>query len=173
MANDNNWGGARPGAGRKKKNPDGSFEHTAFTAEQLKELTDSPYVAYVSSKSVSYTKAFKNAAWQRYCDGVDPIQIFADAGLSPEALGRPRILGFFKTLRQVKGRGLEFTEGNDPYPNDNEDVPPLPTPPRRANNGHPPLMSDSDISHLATQVAYMSQELEFLKKIILAEKKGK
>ena len=124
MANDNNWGGARPGAGRKKKNPDGSFEHTAFTAEQLKELTDSPCVAYVSSKSVSYTKVFKNAAWQRYCDDVDPIQIFADVGLNPETLGRPRILGFFKTLRQVKGRGLEFVEGNDPYPNDNEDVPP-------------------------------------------------
>jgi hypothetical protein len=60
MANSNNHGGTRPGAGRKKKNPDGTFEHTTFTAEQLKELTDSPHVAYVSSKSVSYTKAFKD-----------------------------------------------------------------------------------------------------------------
>lgn len=173
MANSNNHGGARPGAGRKRKNPNGSFGHTTFTAEQLKELTDSPHVAYVSSKTVSYTKAFKSIAWQRYCDGIDPIQIFADAGLNPETLGRPRILGFFKLLRQAKGRGLEFTDGNDPYPCENEELPPMPTPPRRANKGHPPLMSEAEINHLATKVAYMSQELEFLKKIILAEKKGK
>ena len=60
MAKDGtNRGGARPGAGRKKKTPEGTYEHVTFTAEQLKELTDSPYVAYVSSKTVSYTKAFK------------------------------------------------------------------------------------------------------------------
>lgn len=173
MASNNNRGGARPGAGRKKKNPDGTFEHTTFTAEQLKELTDSPYVAYVSSKTVSYTKAFKDTAWQRYCDGIDPMHIFSESGLNTETLGRARILGFFKLLRQAKGRGLEFTEGNDPYPDDNEDAPPMPTPPRRANKGHPPLMSESEINHLATKVAYMSQEIEFIKKIILAEKKEK
>jgi hypothetical protein len=37
----------------------------------------------------------------------------------------------------------------------------------------PPVMSDSEINKLATKVAYMSQELEFIKKIILAEKKEK
>jgi len=46
MANSSNRGGSRPGAGRKKKNPDGTYEHAAFSAEQLKELTDSPHVAY-------------------------------------------------------------------------------------------------------------------------------
>lgn len=77
MAKDGtNRGGARPGAGRKKKTSEGTYEHTTFTAEQLKELTDSPHVAYVSSKTVSYTKAFKDAAWKRYCDGIEPVQIF-------------------------------------------------------------------------------------------------
>ena len=173
MENNNNRGGARPGAGRKKKNPDGTFEHTTFTAEQLKELTDSPYVAYVSSKTVSYTKAFKVTAWQRYCDGIDPMQVFSEAEFNTDTLGRERILGFFKLLRQAKGRGFEFTEGNDPYPDNNEDAPSMPTPPRRANKGHPTLMSESEINHLATKVAYMSQEIEFIKKIILAEKKEK
>ena len=59
MAKDGtNRGGARPGAGRPRKNPDGTTEHASFTAEQLKAFVDSPYVASVSSKSVSYTKAF-------------------------------------------------------------------------------------------------------------------
>ena len=166
-------GGARPGAGRKKKTVDGTYEHTTFTAEQLKELTDSPHVAYVSSKTVSYTKAFKEAAWVRYCDGADPVQIFIDAGFNIDTLGKPRILGFFKLLRSTKERGLAFTEGNDPHPTDAEKRFSFPTPPRRAKRGRPPVMNDSEINKLAEKVAYMSQELEFLKKIILAETKEK
>ena len=43
MAKDGtNRGGARPGAGRPRKNPDGTTEHASFTAEQLKALVDSP-----------------------------------------------------------------------------------------------------------------------------------
>lgn len=174
MAKDGtNRGGARPGAGRKKKNPEGTYEHATFTAEQLKELTDSPHVAYVSSKTVSYTKAFKDAAWQRYCDGIDPVQIFADAGFNVETLGKSRILGFFKLLREAKAKGVPFTESSEPYQSDAEKTYSFPTPPRRANRGRPPVMSDSEINKLATKVAYMSQELEFIKKIILAEKKEK
>lgn len=172
MAKDGtNRGGARPGCGRKRKTEAGTYEHATFTAEQLKALTESPHVAYVSSKTVSFTKAFKTAVWQRYCDGIDPIQIFADVGLNTETLGRARILGFFKLLREAKSKGLPFTEGNDPYPSDAEKTYSFPTPPRRANRGRPPVMSDSEINKLATKVAYMSQELEFIKKIILAEKK--
>lgn len=174
MAKDGtNRGGARPGAGRKKKTPEGTYEHTTFTAEQLKELTDSPHVAYVSSKTVSYTKAFKDAAWKRYCDGIEPVQIFTDAGLNVEALGKARILGFFKLLREAKEKGLAFTEGGEPYPADAEKQFTFPTPPRRANRGRPPVMSDSEINKLATKVAFMEQELEFLKKIILARTREK
>lgn len=166
-------GGARPGAGRKKKTPEGTYEHVTFTAEQLKELTESPHVAYVSSKTVSYTKAFKNAAWLRYCDGVDPVQIFEDAGFNVETLGKSRVLSFFKLLREAKEKGLAFTEGSDPYPAGTEKQFSFPTPPRRAKRGRPPVMSDSEINKLAAKVAYLSQELEFLKKIILAEHREK
>ncbi len=57
MAKDGtNRGGARPGAGRPRKNPDGTTEHISFTAEQLKALVDSPYVA-----SVTYKGIYQNA----------------------------------------------------------------------------------------------------------------
>ncbi len=93
--------------------------------------------------------------------------------MNTETLGRARILGFFKLLREAKAKGLSFTEGNEPYPSDAEKEGSFPTPPRRANRGRPPVMTDSEINKLATKVAYMSQELEFIKKIILAEKKEK
>jgi len=162
-------GGARPGAGQKKKTPEGTYEHVTFTPEQLKELLDSPHVSYVSRKSVSYTKAFKTHAWQRYCDGIDALQIFTDAGLNVTLLGRSRILGFFKMLRETKEKGLPFSEGNDPHLSDAEKKFTFPTPPRRANKGRPPVMSDLEVNKLATQVAFMAQEIEFIKKIILAE----
>jgi hypothetical protein len=104
---------------------------------------------------------------------VDPIQIFNDAGFNIDTLGKSRILGFFKLLREAKEKGLTFTEGSEPYPSDAEKKISIPTPPRRANRGRPPVMSDSEINKLATKVAYLSQEVEFLKKIILAETKEK
>lgn len=110
-------------------------------------------------------KSFKDSARQRYCDGVDPVQIFKDADFNIDTLGKPRILGFFKLLRAAKAKGVPFTEGNDPYPDSAEAKHSFPTPPRRANRGKPPVMSESEINRLATQVAYMSQELEFIKKL--------
>ena len=166
-------GGARPGAGQKKKTPEGTYEHDTFTPEQLKELLDSPHVAYVSRKTVSYTKAFKTHAWQRYCDGIDPLQIFADAGLNITLLGSSRIRSVFKALRETKEKGLPFTEGNDPHPIDAEKKYTFPTPPRRANKGRPPIMTDLEVNKLVAQVAFMAQEIEFIKKIILAEMEEK
>lgn len=163
----NGRGGFRPGAGRKSKNAEGKLENSSFTAEQLKAFVESPHVAFVSRKTVSYTKAFKEAAWARYSDGVDPIQIFKDAGLDTEALGNARIIGFFKLLRKAKACGYEFTEGSDPYPTpstQNETMPSLPTLPRLRNKGHPPVMTDYEINHLAEKIAYMSQEMDVQRK---------
>jgi hypothetical protein len=174
MAKDGtNRGGARPGAGRPRKNPDGTTEHASFTAEQLKAFVDSPYVASVSSKSVSYTKAFKEIVWKEYCNGIDPVEIFANHGFDTEVLGRSRIMGFIKMLREAKEKGLNFTEGSAPYPTDAEKKYTFPTPPKLPKRGRPPVMSDSEISKLANTVAYLSQEVAFIKKIILSEMEEK
>ena len=106
-------GGARPGAGRPRK--DGSeYRKNAFTAEQLEELLQSPHVSYVSRSTISYTLKFKEMAWQRYCDGVDPPRIFLDAGFDPNVLGSIRIKGFFDQLRYWQERGMPFSEGKEP-----------------------------------------------------------
>ena len=107
----NGHGGARPGAGRKKKD---GYERKVFTAEQLEELLQSPHVSYVSRTTISYTKRFKEMAWQRYCDGVDPPRIFLDAGFDPNVLGSIRIKGFFDQLRYWQERGMPFSEGKEP-----------------------------------------------------------
>lgn len=167
----NNHGGARPGAGRPPKS--GNYKHPEFTPEQLKELVSNQYVNAVSRKSISYTKQFKELFWQRYCDGIDPKIIFEDCGLNTKYITRTRINGLIKTLRHQLEKGLSFTEGSEPNITQNDKQFEFPTPPRRANNVFIPTLSEADIAKLLNQVAYMSQELEFIKKIILADKPKK
>jgi len=163
----NGHGGARPGSGRPRNNT--TYEHVEFTPEQLNELLSSPHISYVSRKSVSYTKAFKEQFWRRYCDGVDPKQIFEDAGLNTQILSRVRINGLIKNLKHQREKGLPFTEGSESNSADAEKMFDFPTPPRRSNHTRMPNLGEADMVKMFHQVAYMKQELEFLKKIILAE----
>lgn len=166
----NNHGGARVGAGRKPSSY--KYIHKEFTPEQLKILIDCPHIYAVSKKSVSYTKAFKELFWQRYCDGIDPKVVFEEAGIDVKIITRERINGLVKTLRSQSEKGLSFTEGSEPTL-EADKLFDFPTPPRRANNVYSPNLSDTDIANLVNQVSYMSQELAFLKKIILAERRNK
>lgn len=167
----NGHGGNRTGAGRPPKS--GEYVSPEFTSMQLKELIDSPYVHSVSRKSVSYTKEFKDVFWQRYCDGIDPKQIFEDAGFNTKTITRSRMNGLIKALKNKIEKGQSFTEGSEPNLEQLEKMFNFPTPPRRANNINLPNLSEADMANLLNQVAYMSQELAFLKKIILANKEEK
>ena len=163
----NGHGGARAGAGRPRKVP-APINRETLTEDQIKLLKTSPYVAKISeNQQVSYTLAFKEMFWQRYMDGVPPIEIFRDAGLSPDILGQHRIHGFAATLRKQKEEGVEFTEGNQ-WSKKSTSTPrfDIPKPPRLPPNTSG-RYSDADITRLFHQVAYMTQELEFIKKLLL------
>ena len=165
----NGHGGSRPGAGRPRKNS--TFEHSAFTPEQLSELLQSPHISSVTRKSVSYTIAFKDLFWQRYCDGVDPIQIFEDAGFNIEMLGRARVFSFAKTLKHQYERGADWSEGSEPATESGESriLPPIPRRSKRTID----TISPTELARMCHKLKYMEQELEFIKKIILAERRGK
>lgn len=166
----NGHGGSRIGAGRPRKS--GNFAYPELNTTQIKELLDSPYIHSVSKKTISFTKAFKKLFWQRYCDGVESVQIFADAGLSVSALSRDRINNFTKALKLQVEKGQDFTEGRAPQEGSDK-LFDFPTPPRRANSVRIPNLSEAEVAKLINQVAYMSQEIAFLKKIILLGKEKK
>jgi len=166
----NGHGGVRPGAGRKRK--EGSFEHSEFSPEQLAELLQSPYVNSVTQKSVSYTTRFKDMFWQRYCDGVDPIQIFEDSGFNVATLGRARIFGFAKTLRIQYERGAIWNEGSEPATETGESriLPPIP---QQRSKRTQDTINPSELARMCHKLQYMEQELEFIKKIILSGREKK
>lgn len=170
----NGHGGARPGAGRPRKLLQPANRET-LTEDQMEVLKTSKHVTDIKGQQVSYTLAFKEMFWRRYLDGVPPNIIFREAGLDPDVLGSNRISGFVETLRKKNEEGVAFTEGHQ-WSKKPEKAPrfDIPKPPRK-----PPgakgraCYSSEDIDRLFHQVAYMSQEMEFLKKIIISDNGGK
>jgi hypothetical protein len=164
-------GGARPGSGRKPKSED-SAKLVDFTPEEIQELLNSRYIHSVSRRSVTYTVGFKELFWQRYCDGAEPTQIFQDAGISVHILGKERVYTFLKALKNLKERGQPFNDGAESHMNQPDSTLFIPKPQGRRKNV-PPALSAEDVYKMYHKVAYMSQELEFIKKIILAGNEGK
>ena len=177
----NNHGGSRPGSGRKPKAQSKSFygpDRRKFTVEQIATLKASPHISYVTQKTVSYTLAFKELFWEQYISGVLPETIFRENGIDPEILGKTRIYGLATTLRKQKEKGMPFREGRAPHLSYEEklkpkfDVPKPPKPPKLPKNRFGEY-TDADVDKLFHTVAYLSQEMEFLKKVILAANGGK
>jgi len=86
-------GGARLGAGRKKKITYTELSdveldapiplikgHSSFTKKQISILSESPHVVSITNKTISYTLVFKEAFWRRYIQGVMPAKIFKEFG---------------------------------------------------------------------------------------------
>ncbi len=159
-------GGARPGAGRKKKDGSAS-ESRHFTAEEIEHLLSSPHIAYVSRTTISFTSAFKEMLWRRHCEGIPSAKIIEDSGLSYDIIGRGRVDTLLKSLRDQTERGLPFNDGLEPHVNKPDKKFDIPKIPRLPQNALIPLTPDA-IAKMAHEVKYLKQEMEFLKKIILA-----
>jgi hypothetical protein len=159
-------GGLRPGAGRKRKDLN-DYEHKQFTSIEIECLLTNPYVSFVSRTTISYTVGFKEMFWQRYCDGIPPAKIFADAGFDTEIISKSRIDGFLKSLKDQFERGLPFNDGRTPHTEIPDKKFDLPKARRFPKNTHMPYTPEA-IAKMAHELAYLKQEMEFLKKIILA-----
>ena len=159
-------GGYRPGAGRPRKPLVMEAGRSAFTLEQREVFEESPYVASTTEKTISFTREFKELFWQRYRDGVSPEKIFVDAGFDPKMVGVSRIWGLVTTLRKQKEQGMEFSDGRPSRLNA------IPSKPPRLPNVSQEAKNAAEIDRLNHAVAYLTQQMEFIKKIILAANGG-
>ncbi|MCL2602826.1 MAG: hypothetical protein FWD91_08455 [Treponema sp.] len=151
------------------------YKHSEFTPEEQEQLRQSPHVKRVTAKRVWYTVEFKEMFWEQYnASKMQPELIFMDAGIDPKVLGMNRVWGLVTMLRRAKERGEDFQDvelpqdKKKPPPEPKPEIPKPPTP--RVPRG---FIADGDIRKLFHQVAYMTQELEFIKKIISAETDGR
>ena len=123
-----------------------------LSKEDLLKIIKNPNVEKASPLSVKFTAAFKQKAYEERLAGKTQLQIFTEAGFDVNALGFDRIRGFFDHLKDKQAVG--FTDD------------------RKNNYRRPPKTgketAEDRIKQLENELAYTRQEVEFLKKIQLA-----
>jgi hypothetical protein len=126
-----------------------------LTQEQVEHLRANHYVQSVSRSTIRFTEDFKRYFYKQRTTGKTAHQIFSDCGINPETLGESRIDGFCYTLNKYAKRDSGFKDS-------------------RQNNYHRPPSTGSEtvetrIKHLEHELAYTRQEVEFLKKLQMAD----
>ncbi len=75
-----------------------------FTEGQKLMLLKSPYIEMVHSNHIEYSIEFKQMAVSQYLDGKTPVQIFSEANLNLELIGRKNAFNLIKKWLCAKER---------------------------------------------------------------------
>lgn len=126
-----------------------------FTQEQIDHLKVNNYVKSISSSTIRFTEEFKKYFYKKYHSGMSARQIFIECDIDPDILGTKRIKGFCYTLNKQAKRESGFTDN-------------------RQNNYRRPSKTGEEtvetrIKQLEHELAYTRQEVEFLKKLQMAD----
>jgi len=127
-----------------------------LSKEQIEELQKSPHILAVSEKTISYSAKFKEHVYLEYKAGKSYETILSEAGIDPDMLGARR-LNSLRTCVQAEGkREAGFTDKNSRLP-------------PRTLSAKVAKTNSGKISRLEHELTYVKQELEYLKKIYLAD----
>lgn len=126
-----------------------------FTAEEMDHLRINHYVKSISPSTIKFTEEFKRYFCQKREEGVAIRDIFLECGIDPDILGERRIKGFSYTVRKQARLEDGFKD-------------------KRHNNQFHAASSegrtvDTRIKQLEHELAYTRQEVEFLKKLQMAD----
>ena len=125
-------------------------------ADEISELSSSPYVSSIISGRITFTPEFKRVAYDLLVKGTPIREIFETHGIDPEILGNARMWGFAQKLRANADREEGFED-------------------RRKLNSRKPAKQTREqtlaarVEQLEHELAYTRQEIEFLKKIHMAD----
>lgn len=121
-----------------------------FTEEQQQELRNNKYTAKVTANSLSFTKEFKELFYNEYLTGVLPREILRRYGYPVEILGKQRIWGIAHCIKKEYESNGSFRDVRSPRP---------------ATARSEELTPEQQIKQLQQKLDYLTQEVEFLKKI--------
>ena len=79
-----------------------------FTQEQIKELLESPFIEKVHSNHLEYSIEFKQLAVTQHLQGKTPVEIFVNAGLNLELIGRKNSFNLIKKWLNEKEKLPKF-----------------------------------------------------------------
>lgn len=131
-----------------------SHKKSTFTPEQIDSLASNKFTAKVNRHQIIFTLEFKNLFLSRYEQGDTSIEIFEDCGYDINILGRHRVYGFARRLRELVESGRPLTED---YPNARATKP--------VNTDYNTMPSHLSVAAMQRELTYLRQQVEFLKKI--------
>lgn len=129
-----------------------------YTAKQMKELKNNPYVFKTTKHRIYYTAKFKEDFWISYQAGNTPRKILTDFGFDLSCFGQKQIDSLVQHIKKQALSGEGFTEGR----NRQRRVPIKATEEEE-------LSSPQSIQRMQNELLYLRQEVEFLKKLITAD----
>lgn len=116
----------------------------------VEELRNSPHVASVSERSVSFTPVCKELLYQRMSGGERLTQVLESLGIDTAALGEARVKGLEEKLRRYAARPEGFQDGKgkrrEKSPEEREQT------------------LEAKVKVLESEVVFLRQTVEFLKK---------
>ena len=125
-----------------------------FSEQEVEILRQSVIVKSVTTKTVSFTEDFKRLAYQEKCNGIPVVETMKKYGIDPEILGPCRVNGFAYQLNKKAKQDGGFVDR------------------RVGNYRRPPRTGDESVEQrvrqLESELAYTRQEVEFLKKLQMA-----
>ena len=133
-----------------------------YTVKQIKQLERNPYVFKVTKHKLYYTAKFKEDSWIRYQAGNSPRKILIDFGFDIDIFGQKQIDSLVQHIKKQALSGNGFSEGE----NRQRRVPMKAT-------SEEELSSPQSIERMQNELLYLRQEVEFLKKIIIADNSRK
>ena len=133
----------------------GQTHNNPFTQEQIEHLRVNHYVKSISSSTIRFTQEFKKYFYQKYHSGMTARQIFTECGIDPDVLGASRVEGFRYTLNKQAKRDTGFADNRSQNH-------------RHASKDGEPTV-EARIKQLEHELAYTRQEVEFLKKLQMAD----
>ena len=133
-----------------------------FSEEERKILNQNPYTLSVSEKTIKHTLKFKEFYWKLYNEGQRPGHIFAAAGYDVKMLGERRINGFTQKLKREYAKYGYFRE---PVPHNGTREP--------GKVDYEKMRQKAAMKAMQTELTYLRQEVDLLKKLIILEQSEK
>jgi len=126
-----------------------------FSPEETQAILENPYTRSVSEHYIRFTDAFWDEFARRYLSGEDRYEICRSLGYDPNVLGSKRLEYICRTIRN------------------SQDLPPEKRRRPAADTKYSEMTTEAAIKAMETELTYLRQEVEFLKKISQLEKKGR
>lgn len=129
-----------------------------FTEEQIKKLKKNPYTFKITRNKLYFTAKFKEDFWISYQAGNAPRKVMQDLGYDLSMFTQKQIDNYVQRIKREALSGEGFREGE----NRQRRIPMKATDEKE-------LARPQSVERMQNELLYLRQEVEFLKKIIVAD----